>query len=414
MPILLQINVACNKGSTGRIAEQIALVAESEGWECYIAHSTRYVNASKVKAIPIGGNFSNHIHFIGSRIFDCEGLMSRRPTKKFIRQIKEIKPDIVHLHNIHGHYLYYPLLFKYLASEKIPVVWTMHDCWPFTGHCAYFDMAGCEKWKNGCFNCPNKRCYPRSNFMDGSKRNYAIKRRLFSSLDNLTLVPVSEWLGSCVRQSFLSIADVQVIHNGIDIEMFKPVENRLRNQYGLEGKTILLAVTNGFGVRKGLDDYIRLGSLLEDKYRLLMIGEIPKDRQEMLPKTILSFDKTNNQQELVAFYSMADVFLNLTLEDNYPTTNLEAIACGTPVITFRTGGSPEAVDNKTGIVVEKGDIMGVLRAIEIITKGIQTGESFTVDICRAAAESKFDNRLSFQSYCKLYNNILYGGKDNNI
>lgn len=398
MPTILQINVACNWGSTGRIAEQIGVLAQKNGWNAYLAHGTRYVSDSQLKTIRVSSSFEEKAHGVKSLLLDAHGLGSVNGTKAFVEKLDKIKPDIVHLHNIHGYFINYEILFDYLCRKDIPIVWTLHDCWSFTGHCMYFDRVGCDKWKTGCHHCPQLHSYPKSLFIDRSSANWERKRKLFTSVKNLTLVPVSNWLGDLVSQSYLGKYPIRVIHNGVDLNVFKPTTSDLKNKLGLENKFVVLGVANGFSNRKGLEDFVRMGVECPNDIQIIMIGTTPEERAS-LPKNIIAIDKTDDVNELVAYYSIADVYINPTYEDNFPTTNIEALACGTPVITYKTGGSLEAVDERTGIVVEKGDVNGLMRSIELIRN---KGRVAYNTICVERAKHCFDKKDRFGDYIHLY------------
>lgn len=401
MPILLQINTALNRGSTGRIAEQIGLLAIEQGWEVHIAHGARYANRSNLNSIQLVTKAEEKQHAIKSMLFDSHGLGSKKTTIKFVEKIKEIKPDIIHLHNIHGYYLNYKVLFEYLATIDTPIVWTLHDCWTMTGHCAHFDAAGCEKWKSGCFDCPLKGEYPKSILLDRSARNYALKRKLFSSLKNAIIVPVSNWLGGIVKESYLGNYTINVINNGVDIDIFRPQEGtELRKKLDIGNRTVLLGVATAWHNEKGLMEFVRLSE--NSKYQVVMVG-VPQNIRKNLPKEIIAIERTNNQQELAKYYSLADVLVNPTYNDSFPTVNLEALACGTPVITYRTGGSPESVTEQTGIVVEKGNFNELVKAIETICC---KGKKHYTTACRERAVSLYNKDDRFNEYIELYNTLL--------
>lgn len=401
MPTLLQINAALNRGSTGRIAEQIGLLAIEQGWNVYIAHGARYTNKSKLKTIQVVTKAEEKQHAIKSMLFDSHGLGSKNATKRLVEKIKEIKPDIIHLHNIHGYYLNYKILFEYLATIDTPIVWTLHDCWTMTGHCAHFDAAGCEKWKSGCFDCPLKGEYPKSLFIDRSARNYALKRRLFSSLKDATIIPVSNWLGGIVKESYLGNYTINVINNGVDIDIFNPQKTtELRKKLGIGNRTVLLGVATAWHNEKGLMEFVRLSE--NPKYQVVMVG-VPQEIKARLPKEIIAIERTNDQKELAEFYSLADVLVNPTYNDSFPTVNLEALACGTPVITYRTGGSPESVIPETGIVVDKGNIDDLVKAIETICS---KGKKHYTTACRERAVSLYNKDDRFNEYIKLYKTLL--------
>lgn len=403
MPIVLQINSAINYGATGRIAEQIGLLAMRHGWESYIAHG-RYINPSESKSIQIGGRLDWVYHALMTRITDRHGLFSTCATKKLIKQIHNIKPDIIHLHNIHGYYINYKILFNYLRKANIPVVWTLHDCWPMTGHCTHFESVKCDRWQSGCYNCPLKNAYPSSLIFDRSKKNYIEKKKCFSSIKNLTLIPVSNWIAGIVRKSFLKDANLIVNYNGIDVQVFHPChDNNLVEQYNLNDKRVVLGVASPWSDKKGLPDFSRLhANLLNETYQIVLIG-LTAEQIKSMPKGVIGLCRTNSAAELAQWYSLADVFVNLTYEDTYPTTNLESISCGTPVITYRTGGSPESVTPQTGRVVEQGDIDGVVKAIEELCA---EDRNEMRKRCREYALEHFDRNKNYKRYIDLYEQLL--------
>lgn len=403
---IVQINSVLNWGSTGKIAEQIGVCIQESGNTSYIVYG-RDKGPVNTKSTPVKTSYSLDVycHKIRSLLFDGQGLGSKYSTKKLIIKLKQIQPDIIHLHNIHGYYLNYPLLFDYLRSSNIPVVWTMHDCWGFTGHCTYFDMVNCEKWKSVCHNCSNLCDYPKS-FFDNSKRNYEKKKKIFTSLNNITMVPVSIWLGGLISQSFLGKYPIEVIHNGIDLSVFRIKENNLRSQLNLEGKIVVLGVSsNGFSGRKGLTDFHKLANELPSIYQIIMIG-LSEEEMKSLPTNIIGLKRTTNVEELVDYYNLADVFINPTYSDNFPTTNIEALACGTPVITYNTGGSPEAIDDLTGYVVQRGNIGDLKNAIEIIGSEFGKIKEQRQEYCRKRAVDHFNKNERFNDYVKLYQRIL--------
>lgn len=403
---IVQINSVLNWGSTGKIAEQIGVCIQESGNTSYIVYG-RDKGPLNTKSTPVKTSYSLDVycHKIRSLLFDGQGLGSKYSTKKLIIKLKQIQPDIIHLHNIHGYYLNYPLLFDYLRSSNIPVVWTMHDCWGFTGHCTYFDMVNCEKWKSVCHNCSNLCDYPKS-FFDNSKRNYEKKKKIFTSLNNITMVPVSIWLGDLISQSFLGKYPIEVIHNGIDLSVFRIKENNLRSQLNLDGKIVVLGVSsNGFSGRKGLTDFHKLANELPSIYQIIMIG-LSEEEMKSLPQNIIGLKRTTNVEELVDYYNLSDVFINPTYSDNFPTTNIEALACGTPVITYNTGGSPEAIDDFTGYVVQRGNIGDLKNAIEIIGSEFGKIKEQRQEYCRKRAVEHFNKNERFNDYVKLYQRIL--------
>lgn len=402
MPKLLQINVTLGNGSTGRIAEQIAEKATLHGWDCYMAHGGRYVGKSQFPAFQVSSKYDNYIHAVEGEFLGRHGLGSYLSTKRFVEKIKEIKPDIIHLHNIHGYYINYKVLFEYLAESNIPLVWTLHDCWSFTGHCTHFENGGCEKWKTECGDCPLMMAQYKTRFIDRSRKNFLLRKSLYEKLNNVTIVPVSHWLENYVSQSILGRFPIHVIHNGIDLDVFTPTENTIREKYGIpKDKTLVLGILgSGFDVEKGRMEFMRLAS--DEEVQIILIGLTDQDK-EGLPDNIIKMGRTGSQKELAEYYTAADVLLNPTYNDTFPTVNLEAFACGTPVITYRTGGSPEAIDENTGIVVEKGDYDGIVAAIKEVK---QKGKASYAKACRERAEQFFNKDERYEEYVQLYENIL--------
>lgn len=396
---VLQINSVCGIGSTGRIATDIHKMLIEQGHESYIAFG-RELPMNCNNAIRIGNKFDNYVHAAKTRLFDLHGFGSNKATLEFIDKVEKLNPDIIHLHNIHGYYINIEILFNFLKEYNKPIIWTLHDCWTFTGHCSHFDYIGCERWKTGCFDCPEKRSYPSSLMLDNSKSNYYKKKDLFTGVDNLTLVTPSEWLYGLVKQSFLKEYPVEVINNGIDLSVFKPSANirNIRDIYGLEEKFILLGVANVWNSRKGLDSFFELAKYLNDDEIIILVGLTDNQVKDM-PKGIIGIKRTNNVQELVDIYSSAGVYINPTLEDTYPTTNLEALACGTPVITYNSGGSPESIDDKTGFIVEKGNIKDLIDKIKIAKSGL-----INENKCIERAEM-FNKDDKFTKYIELYTSI---------
>lgn len=394
---IIQINITDKVGSTGQIVDEIGQLVIAKGWNSYIAYG-RKAGLSDSKLIHIGNMVDEYSHGIQSRILDNHGLASRWVTNKFIKSIEMIRPDIVHLHNIHGYYLNYPILFKFLDNLNVPVVWTLHDCWPITGHCAYFDAVNCEKWKTGCYSCPNRRSYPASLFLDRSKKNFEDKRHYFSLLDNLTIVPVSYWLEGIVQESFLKKYPIITIHNGISLDHFKRYESRIISSE----KPVVLGVASVWERRKGFSDFIKLSG--HDDLQVVLVG-VDKKTQKKLPPNIIGINRTSDQKELAEYYSRADVFVNPTYEDNFPTVNIESMACGTPVVTYRTGGSPESLTEMTGIVVEKGDVDGLYTAIRSILDKSPKEREVQRELCVKRAK-EFDYKIRFKEYIDLYEKLL--------
>ncbi len=388
---IVQINATCNKGSTGKICYAISQLLNKRGIDNYILYSLG--NSDYEQGIKYTSEKYLKRQALKSRVFGNYGFNSKSSTKKLISELEKIKPDIIHLHNIHSNDVNLEMLFDYIRENKIKTYWTFHDCWAFTGYCPHFDMIGCNKWEDGCEKCPQRKQY--SWFFDKSKKLYQRKKELIKDID-LTIITPSSWLAGLVRKSFFKDCEIKVIHNGIDLEIFKPTESDFRKQYSLEDKYILLGVAFGWGEKKGLDVFLELSKRLPDKYQIVLVGtndEIDK----LLPDNIISIHKTSNQTELAKIYSSADLFVNPTREEVLGLVNIEALACGTPVIAFETGGVPECISSKCGRVAPKNDI----NAIEKEIIDICQERPFTTEECRVQAES-FEKNKKFNEYLNLY------------
>lgn len=399
---IVQINTTCGIGSTGKICTGISQLLTENNVENYILYSTK----SNGYSFGIQCSDENYIKIqvLKSRIFGNYGFNSKKVTKKMIRELDKINPDIVHVHNIHGHDCHFEILFNYLKKNKVKVVYTFHDCWAFTGYCPHFAIAQCDNWSTGCGQCVLRKRY--SWFFDKSAQNYSRKRVALEGVD-LTVVTPSHWLASLVKHSFLKNYPVKVINNGIDLAVFGPVESGFRKKYGLQNKKIVLGVSFGWSSQKGLDVFIDLAERLSNVYQIVLIGtDANVDRQ--LPKNIISIHRTQNQQELAQIYSAADVFVNPTREDNYPTVNMEAITCGTPVVTFDTGGSPEMLDETCGSVVAQDNMESLIKEIIRICET----KPFSQEACAKKAQ-EFDKNERFKEYIELYERVNATGTQGN-
>ena len=406
MKKLLQINpVIRNNTSTGRIMQEIGELAMANGWDSYIAYSGGRdgIKPCRSKLVPVGGKVDVAVHGLLTRFLDMHGLGSRIATKRFIKEIERIQPDVIHIHNIHGYFLNYKILFDYLSKAAIPVVWTVHDCWLYTGHCYHYASVGCEKWKEQCCHCPQIRAFPTSYFVDRSKQNFLDKRSAFTSVKDMTIVTVSDWMKGEMSSSFLKDCRFQVIHNGIDLDVFDVQADyeAVREKYNLGTKKIILGLASIWCKEKGWDDFVEMSGMLNEDEVIVMVG-VSEEQMKRLPSNIVAIRRTENVRQLAELYSAATAFVNPTWQDNYPTVNLEAIACGTPVVTYRTGGSIEAVTEKTGFVVEQGDVKGLLEAVRRIAERGKV--QYTAD-CRAYALANFRKEDRYADYLKLYENI---------
>lgn len=400
MPKLLQINVTANWGSTGKIAEQIGLAAMDAGWESYIAYG-RDCKPSMSRLIKIGSRFSVYMHVLQARLFDRAGLGSWLATKRLIRTIHDIKPDIIHLHNIHGYILNYKLLFDYLSRIQLPVVWTFHDFWAITGHCTHFK--DCEKWKEQCGRCVYSWTYPRS-YSDFSKKNKRIKERCFSSA-NLYVVAVSSWVEKLVGQSFLNGKNIRTITNGVDLRVLRKLPLSSSYNFNPEEYTII-GVASKWSKDKGFDDYLKLSQYLRPDEKIVLVG-LDEKQIKQLPSGIIGLQKTDTQEQLAELYSRADVVLSLSYAETFGLTIAESMACGTPVIAYDNTAQADLLTEETGIKVKTGDVDGVYEAIRMMRK---IGKDHFSQACRARAEEHFDKEKCFRKYIELYEEILNKSK----
>lgn len=394
--IIVAIN-AYNHGSTGKVMQGIANEMRDVGNIYYVACP----NAQSMRpyadenTIYIGTRLTRNLHVFLAKLTGLHGFFSLFDTWIFLKKLKRIKPDVIHLHNLHGDYINIPLLFRFIKKNNVKVIWTMHDCWHFTGHCPHFLMAKCDKWKTGCNRCRLYRDYPSSLF-DMSKIMWKWKKKCFNDVENLLIVTPSKWLSDMVKQSFLKEYSVKVINNGINIKKFKPTESNFRNEYGLNDEYIILGVSFLWSDKKGLDIFLKMANLLDERFKIVLVGT-NEQIDEMLPKTIISIHRTENLCELAKIYTEADVFLNPTREDTFPTVNLEALACGTPVVTFNIGGSGECITEKCGYSVPANDIDALIkRVIEVCEK-----HPFTKNDCIERA-ANYELKQKYQEYLNLY------------
>lgn len=396
---VLQINSVCGIGSTGRIATDIHQMLVEQGHESSIAYG-RGLSMNCDNPIKIGTKCDNYVHVALTRVADKHGFGSKEATVEFIKKIENINPDIIHLHNIHGYYINIKILFDYLRLANKPVVWTLHDCWAITGHCSHFDYIGCEKWKTGCYNCPQKKSYPKSELIDNSKINYNSKQSIFNGINNLTIVTPSEWLAGLIKESYLKDYPIKIINTGVDIDVFKPTPSDFRKKYDVENKFVILGVASDWVEKKGFYHYIDLSKKLEDDKVIILVGVTEKQKRQ-LPHNIIGITKTNNINELAEIYTAANVFVNLTLEDNFPTVNIEAMACGTPVITYNTGGSIECITSENGLIVERGNWLAILKIVN------ENNDIFTKNNnIRDYVAEKFNKKEQYKIYLELYDDML--------
>lgn len=392
---IVQVNSVYGIGSTGKIVQELSRAMSKNNIDNYVACAKKQDGLSN--CILLTNWFNMKLNILKTRIFGKHGFYSKSETKKLIVFLEQFKPNIIHLHNIHGHYLNIKLLFNYLSMHPdIKVVWTLHDCWSFTGHCAHFDFIGCKKWKVLCKGCPQLKEYPKSLIFDRSEESFLEKRDLFNSVKNMRIITPSSWLCALLKQSFLKKCEVITIKNGIDLGLFKHIDSIIKTKLGLGDKQIILAVAMGFGERKGFSFYIELAKMLPLDFQIVMVG-VNKYQCKSLPKNITPLLKTDSVRELVELYSVADVFVNMTLEDTFPTVNMESVACGTPVVTWDTGGCSEQICKEIGFVVKKYDLMETYKKICYV---IEHKKEF--DKCRQYAENHFNKDDMIKKYLELY------------
>lgn len=396
---ILQINVVANSGSTGKITEKIGDLVKKEGWESYIVYG-RWARKSNSTLYNIGNKVELIGHGILSLIWDLHGRGSVLATHKLIAYINKIQPNIIHLHNVHGYYINYKILFEFLSKQNIPVVWTLHDCWSYTGHCVHYTAAGCYKWLNGCHDCPNIKDYPRS-LRDNSCNNYNSKKRAFTSIKNMTVVTVSEWLKNETKRSFLKKYPVEVISNGIDTETFRPVCSNVREKYGIGKKFMILSVATQWIKRKGLDDFIKLSGIISEDMCIVLVGVTEKQISKFT-NNMIGITRTEDVEEMVKLYSTADVYVSFSEEETFGMTIIESMACGTPAIVYNATACKELINENVGYVVNVHDVSA---AYQCINKVQMTGKDFYSNHCIEHVRKKYSDKDTFKKYIDLYNKL---------
>ncbi len=397
---VLQINTVYAQGSTGNIAKMLHDLCLDHQLTCVTGCRCIPKGQDALEdVIAVSSTWDSRVHGWWSWFTMFKGMGSYRKTAAFLKRLKNDMPDLIHLHNLHGSYIHLPLLFRFIKEHNIPVVWTLHDCWAFTAICSHYTIAQCDRWQTGCHDCPQRKRFSAAP-VDSSKRVWSLKRSWFQQVPNMTIVTPSAWLSAQVKASFLKEYPVMTIHNGIDLQVFSPTDSDFRQRYHLEDKRIVLGVAFGWGKEKGLDVFLSLAQRLDDHYRLVLVGTT-EAMDATLPDKVISIHRTHDQTELAAIYSQADVFVNPTREDTFPTVNLEALACGTPVVTFQTGGSPECIDPSCGVVVEVDDLATMEQEIVRIC----TTQPYDEAACRKRAE-QFEKTQRLEEYIALYKRLL--------
>lgn len=358
----VQINTVPN-GSTGTVMRRTAEERRAAGDDCWEMWG-RGRAAENDREFNFGSRAGTYADALLTRLDDRAGFHSKAATRRLLAKLDEIDPDVVHLHNLHGYYVNVEMLFAWLASHRCQVRWTLHDCWAFTGHCAHFTYVGCDRWKTGCRDCPQKRGYPSSYLLDSSQRNWEDKRHIFTSLspERMTLVTPSHWLEGLVEESFLKRYPVEVRHNTVDRAIFKPTPSDFRERYGIGDRFMVLGVASPWTERKGLADFVRLaGEFDHERFAIVLVGLSERQIKE-LPQGVIGLTRTDSPHELAEIYTAADVFINPSIEETFGMTVAEAAACGTPSVVIRGSACVEAAEGADHYVVT-GDLNSLRDAI---------------------------------------------------
>lgn len=396
MKIVL-VNAVFGYGSTGVIVEDLYNGIKKLGDQAYIVYSTAKENT--VCGYKIGGKIDRLFHAVYTRFFGMQGYASKRVSKKLIKYFNLINPDVLHLHNLHANYINMPILLNYCAKKNIKVIVTLHDCWFFTGKCFHFVESNCEKWKTECQECPRNKLDVKSYFFDMTKKVFNDKKKLFDNIKDITIVGCSDWISNLARESAI-FRDKRIvtIRNGIDLETFQPTIRKFRNEYGLQNKFIILGMASKWSHQDNNNTVVDLLSMLSDKFVVVLIGCNFNSVEQFNSDKVIKLDFVADKNVLADIYSSADVFVNLTLADTLPTVNMESIACGTPVVTYNVGGSPElVVDGQTGYIIEKFDVDTLKKAIDKVEQG-----KISRLACRTYAEHYFDKKKNYNQYFDLY------------
>lgn len=407
MAKLLQIDVCLNWGSTGKIAEGIAKVAIDRGWNCYMIHGSRYNRpGTLMNEFQPGSKLDEYLHYAEHYFLDNDGLASRGTTRRAVEYIKKLKPDLIQIHTIHDHWLNYRILFEYLNTLDIPIVWTQHDCWCFTGDCGHFSQFACSQWAIACTEkCPFRNGQPWRKLLNNTAKHYRLKKELFTIIKNLTLVPVSYWLEGVIRNSFLKEKPIKTILNGVDTDVFHPCQDKeVLKKYGLENTPYVIAAATAWSKRKGLEDYVKLAGLSGKRYKIVLVGLQGKQADIVLRKGIIAIPRTDNQRELAVLYSSSQVVLNLSYEESFGLTSAEGFSCGRPTVVYNSTASPELVgDSLCGRVLGGGDVAGVAAAIEEL---MQENQDVLSVLCRERALKFYDKNKRFADYVNLYESLI--------
>ena len=400
---IMQINEVCDIGSTGRTTIELADILKEHGHEYFIVHSKAYEHDTHENLYQIGKSPGKKVHAFLSRLFGLQAYFSRFSTFKLLRYIDTVSPDVITLRNLHGNYINFKMLIKHIAKMNIPVVVVLHDCWPYTGKCCHYTTENCFKWQSGCYNCPRLKKDNCSWFFDRTKKMYNDKKRLFGEISgNLAVVGVSDWVTNEARKSFLKDAKIiRRIYNWVHMDIFKPTESNLRTNLKLEGKFVILGVASSWSDEKGIFDFIKLAKKLSDEYKIILIGSLKPEIN--LPGNILNIKNTNDSQELAKYYSMADLFLNLSYQETFGKVTAEALACGTPVIVYDTTGCTELIAESCGYIAPISDIEAIYNKISEVKI---IGKDYYSSFCTSHAKENFDYKKNAEKYIELYKELV--------
>lgn len=394
---VLQINAVYGVGSTGVIVRDIHNLCLKEGLESYVAYSS-FGGGERPKGVSVGKTLGKKVHALLCRINGKQAYFSSGSTRKLLTYIKSLAPDVVVLHNLHSNYIHLNKLLSFLAREEIRTVIVLHDCWFFTGGCFHYTSVGCDRWLHGCGHCPKKKMDTVAYLMDRSAKIFEDRKKYLSAIKNLTVVGVSEWISQEAQKNFLGEKKVTYIHNGVDSEIFQPTASTLREKYHLQDRFVILGLASKFFLPKNQETYERIVSSLHSDETLVLLG-CTSEQSKNLPNGVLGLPFIRGREELCQVYSMADVFVNCTREDTLPTVNLEAQACGTPVVTYANTGARETVDGACGFAVENGNAAEMIEKIALVK---QYGKNAFSESCRDWIVTHFDKNMNYRKYLELF------------